>query len=216
MRNLFAKTTLITLTMIAMFLPTTSFAKDWYMGGSVGYNQTFDQKSQGASGTVDTEFDAGIVTTSLIGLKYNNNLRVEGEFSWRRNDGDSLAFNGNEQSFAAKGAQSYGAMVNVFYDAPNDTSFTPYVGGGIGFDYIENEFLYQDINFEDSDTVFAWQIAAGVSTPLTKKIDGFIDVRYHVASSPDFVRTSSAGSVSLSSEYDNISVSIGYRYNFGG
>jgi len=195
-------------------LPATAHAKDWYLGGSIGYNQTSNQTSTDGTRLVETEFDAGIVTTSIIGVKLENNIRLEGEFAWRRNDGQSLSFNGVDRNFTAKGAESYGLLLNAFYDFDTGSALTPYVGVGAGFDFVRNRFLYGAVDFEDNDVAFAWQVIGGVSTPLTEKIDGFIDARYH-SSSPDFTRTSPADNgVSLSSEFDNFSVSVGYRYNF--
>ena len=200
---------------ILLLIPTTSHAKDWYMGGSIGYNKSLDQTSINGNDAIETEFDAGIVTTSFIGLRLDQNRRIEVEFSWRKNDGNSLSFNGVEESFSAKGAQSYGGSINAYYDFANETSFTPYLGAGIGFDYIENEFLFRDVVFEDDDFVFAWQVSGGVSTPVTDKIDGFIGLRYHSANNPAFEFSSPVLNKSiLESEYDNFSISVGYRYKF--
>jgi len=147
-----------------LIVSTNAQAKDWYLGGSIGYNQTTSQTSEGENRLVEAEFDAGIATTSTIGVKLDNNYRFEGEFSWRRNDGKNLAFNGTDRPIAAKGAQSYGVALNGFYDFKNDGDFTPYLGAGLGFDFIENEFLYGAVNFEDNDFVLAWQVMTGVST----------------------------------------------------
>lgn len=207
-------TTLAAIALSATFiLPATAQANDWYLGGSIGYNQTFDQDSEGEGLLVETEFDAGITTSSIIGYDYGNNVRFEGEFSWRRNDGDSLAFQGIDREFTAKGAQSYSFLVNAFYDIETDSSITPYVGIGAGVGFLENEFLYGAVDFEDKDTAFVYQGIVGASMPLTEKITGFVDARYFTATGVDFVRTSPMDNgVSLESEYDNFSVSVGYRW----
>ncbi len=195
-------------------LPSTATAKNWYLGGSIGYNQASNQTSTGENRLVEAEFDAGIVSTSVLGAKLDNNFRIEGEFAWRRNDGKNLSFNGIDRSIAAKGAETYGLLFNVFYDFDLGTGFTPYVGGGVGVDFITNEFLYGPVVFEDSDTVLAWQAMAGFSVPVTETIDAFIDARYHTAIGPNFTRTSPADTgVSLDSEYDTFSISVGWRFN---
>jgi len=207
-------TTLTAIALAASFaIPSAAQAKDWYLGGSIGYNQTSNQTSEGEGLLVETEFDAGIATTSIIGLKLDNNIRLEGELAWRRNDGDSLAFQGIERPFTAKGAQSYNFTANAYYDIPTDSSITPYVGAGAGIGFLENEFLYGPVNFEDKDTAFIYQGAIGASLPLTEKITGFVDARYVGATGVDFVRTSPADNgISLDSEYDNFTVSVGYRW----
>jgi len=206
--------TLTAIALAATFaLPSAAQAKNWYLGGSIGYNQTSDQTSEGQGRLVETEFDAGIATSSVIGYNYGNNIRVEGEFAWRRNDGDSLAFQGIERPFTAKGAESYSFLANAFYDIPTDSSITPYVGVGAGVGFLENEFLYGPVDFEDKDTTFVYQGIVGASLPVTEKITAFVDARYFAATGVDFVRTSPADNgVSLDSEYDNFTVSVGYRW----
>jgi len=205
------------LTATLAVLPATAQAKDWYLGGSLGYNTTSDQTSTGDNRQVETEFKGGIATTSTIGVKLENNLRFEGEFAWRRNDGKTLAFNDIDRpGFTSKGAQSYGVLINGYYDFDTGGSVTPYIGAGIGFDLVENEFLYGAVDFEDNAVVLAWQAMAGISKPLTEKIDVFVDARYHSAVNPKFTRTSPADTgFELDSEYDNITISVGYRYKIG-
>ena len=201
---------------MVLTLSTAAQAKDWYLGGSIGYNQTQDQRSEGQGRLVETEFDAGLVTTSVLGFKYSDNIRLEGEFAWRKNDGSSLAFQGIDRPIAAKGAESYSFLVNALYDIPTDSKFTPYIGAGAGIGFLENEFLYGPVNFEDSDTNFVYQAIAGISLPLTENITGFTDARYFAATGVDFVRNSPADNgISLESEYENFSFTVGYRWNFG-
>jgi len=164
---------------------------------------------------VETEFDDGFVTSSFAGYNFGNNFRAEASFDWRRNDGQSLAFQGIERPFTAKGVESYSLLLSGYYDFDIGSNVTPYVGAGAGISRIDNEFLYGPVNFEDRDTVFAWQVATGLSVPVTDKIDAFIDGRYFAGTSPEFVRTSPADNgIALESEYDNFSVSVGYRWNF--
>lgn len=213
MKKLLLSTLALSAAMAA--LPSTAQAENWYLGGSVGYNNTSGQTSEGEGRLVETEFDDGFVTSSFVGYKFDNSFRAEASFDWRKNDGESLSFNGTDRPFTAKGAESYSLMLTGFYDFEIDAPVTPYVGAGAGFSRIDNEFLYGPVTFEDRDTVFAWQVAAGLSMPVTDKIDAFIDSRYFSGASPEFVRTSPADNgVVLESEYDNFSVSVGYRWNF--
>ena len=210
----FTLTTLVLTTAMSV-LPATAQAQNWYLGGSIGYNNTSSQTSEGEGLLVETEFDGGFVTSSIAGYNFGNNFRAEATLDWRRNDGESLAFNGVDRPIAAKGAESYSLLLSGYYDFDTGSSVTPYVGAGAGFSRIDNEFLYGAVNFEDRDTVFAWQVAGGFSVPVTEKIDAFIDGRYFSATSPEFVRTSPADNgIALESEYDNFSVSVGYRWNF--
>ncbi len=194
---------------------TSANAQDsqWYLGGSVGYNQTSDQTSEGENRLVETEFDTGITTSSIVGYNYNDSIRFEGEFAWRRNDGKSLSFNGIDRPFTAKGAESYSLLANAFYDFDTDSKITPYIGAGVGIGFLENEFLYGPVNFEDKDTAFVYQGIIGASLPITERIVGFIDARFLGSTGVEFERLSPADNgVLLDSEYDNFSISVGYRW----
>lgn len=199
----------------ALLTTTAAQAQDsqWYLGGSIGYNQTFDQTSEGEGRLVETEFDGGITTTSILGYNYSDNVRFEGEFAWRRNDGSALSFNGVDRGFTAKGVESYNLVGNVFYDFENESSITPYIGAGAGIGFLENNFLYGPVNFEDKDTAFVYQGIIGASLPITERIVGFVDARLLGSSGVEFERLSPADNgVLLDSEYDNFSVSVGYRW----
>jgi opacity protein-like surface antigen len=197
---------------------TRAPSSNWYLGGSLGYNATSDQTSTGQTATgqgrlVETTFDDGFATGSYIGYRVSETLRLEGELAFRRNDGQSLAFNGNDQSFAGSGAESYSFLANAYYDFPNSSAITPYVGVGAGISFIDNDFLYRAVDFDDNDTSFVYQGIAGLSTPLTPRIDVFLDARYIDATDVKFERVSPAdGGVLLDSEYENFTVSVGYRF----
>jgi len=206
-----ALTSLIT----TLLASTASQAQDsqWYLGGSIGYNQTSDQTSTGPDRLVETEFDAGITTTSIVGYNFSDSVRFEGEFAWRRNDGSALSFNGVDRGFTAKGAESYNLVANVFYDFENESSITPYIGAGAGIGFLENSFRYGRVDFEDNDTAFVYQGIIGASLPVTERIVGFVDARLLGASGVEFERISPADNgVLLDSEYENFSISVGYRW----
>ena len=212
--NATLKTTTIALATL-LAATQTAQAKDWYLGGSIGYNATSNQTSEGPSRLVDVEYDDGFALSSYIGFRKTENIRFESELAFRRNDGEALAFNGIDRPFAGSGTESYSLLANVYYDIPTQTSITPYVGVGAGIGFIENDFVYGPAVFQDDDTSFVYQGIVGASVPVTDKIDLFLDGRYLAATGVDFTRTSPADNgVSLESEYDNFTISAGYRYNF--
>lgn len=191
----------------------TASAKDWYLGGSIGYNQTSDQESEGPNRIVDVEYEEGYALSSYVGFRHSENLRFEGELAFRRNDGEELSFNGVERNFAGAGTESYSLLANVLYDIPTSSAVTPYVGVGAGIGFLENDFVYGPAVFEDNDTAFVYQGIVGASMPVTDRIDLFVDGRYFAATGVNFTRTSPADNgVGLDSEYDNFTISVGYRF----
>lgn len=188
-------------------------AKDWYLGGSIGYNQTSDQTSEGPSRLVNVEYEEGYALSSYVGFRKSENFRFEGELAFRRNDGEALSFNNVARPFAGAGTESYSLLANAIYDVPTDSAITPYIGVGAGIGFLENDFVYGPATFQDKDTAFVYQGMVGASVPVTEKIDLFIDGRYLAATGVDFVRSSpSDNGVSLDSEYDNFTISVGYRF----
>lgn len=210
MHNKIFKATLIGATLL---VAPNAMAQNWYLGGAVGYNQTSDATSEGPNRVVDVSFDEGYILSSIVGYDFGNNFRLEGAFDSRNNDGESLSFNNVDRPFTSKGNVSYSLIGSLYYDFPVEAAFTPYIGAGLGISYIENEFFYGAVDFDDSDTAFAWQVAAGGSTSFSDRIDLFVEAKYFSAVDPEFVRTSPMDSgISLESEYDNLSVSVGYRF----
>lgn len=200
--------------LIAVIATTQSAnAKDWYLGGSIGYNQTSDQTSEGPSRVVDVEYEEGYALSTYVGFRKTENLRFEGEFAFRRNDGEALSFNNVARPFAGAGTESYSLLANAIYDIPTDSAITPYVGVGAGIAFLENDFVYGPATFQDKETAFVYQGMVGASMPVTDRIDLFVDGRYFAATGVDFTRNSPADSgVSLDSEYDNFTISVGYRF----
>lgn len=188
-------------------------ANDWYIGGFVGYNAASDQTSEGPSRVVDVDFEGGYALGGFVGYEYSDAIRVEAEVSYRQNDGDTLAFNNIDRPFTGSGTDSFSILANVYYDFENDSAITPFIGAGAGIGFLDNDFAYGPAVFEDDDTTFVYQGIIGASLAVSDTSELFIDGRYFAASGVDFVRTSPADSgVSLDSEYDNVTLSVGYRF----
>ena len=63
----------------------------------------------------------------------------------------------------------FSGMVNLLLDFGDDDGWSGYVGPGVGFASIKYDGDFDDLefSFDDSDTVIAWQIVAGVRTAIT-------------------------------------------------
>ncbi|MEL6688508.1 MAG: outer membrane beta-barrel protein, partial [Pseudomonadota bacterium] len=167
-------------------------AKDWYLGGFVGYNAASDQTSEGPSRVVDIDFDDGYALGGFVGYEYSDAIRIEAELSYRQNDADTLAFNNIDRPFTGDGTDSLSILANVYYDFENDSAITPFIGAGAGIGFLENDFAYGPAVFEDDDTAFVYQSIIGASLAVSENSELFIDGRYFAASGVDFVRTSPA------------------------
>lgn len=84
--------------------------------------------------------------------------------------------------------RQWSAMANAWLDIPLGGGFEPYVGGGVG---VTNVAFTGDDN--DSETLFTWQLGAGVAVPLSPKLRLTLDYRHRETGRPDFDSTSSEG-----------------------
>lgn len=79
-------------------------------------------------------------------------------------------------------------MANAWFDIPLGEGFEPYVGGGVGITDVA--FTGED---SDGETLFTWQLGAGVAIPLSPKMKLTLDYRHRETDRPDFGSTSTAG-----------------------
>ncbi len=116
-----------------------------------------------ASGNL--KFGAGFAGLASMGWGFGNGLRAEIEGNYRNNQ--SNGFGGsNVNAFGISGAgggtteQKYGGMFNVLYDFNGISPwFVPYIGGGVGYQWIneKNWHVYNNLPF----TVPAFATAFG-------------------------------------------------------
>jgi len=132
-------------------------------------------------------FDPGVYVGGAGGFDFGF-LRLEGELSYKEADIKSVTDQTGTNQYRAVdgnlGALAF--MVNAFFDIHNETPVTPYVGGGIGFATLhltdtfatnagnQRVFLYP----KDDDTVFAYQVGAGLDIALNRRYSLDLGYRY--------------------------------------
>jgi opacity protein-like surface antigen len=145
----------------------------------------------------------GYVLGAAIGKDLSNwmkGLRGELEFAYRRSSlGPAVAFAAvtdtqdtvtnshfatpftsvnTATTSAVSGSGSVGTftiMANAWYDFDMSGSFTPYVGGGVG--YADNE-IEHGLVMNGTGGDFAWQLGAGVNVPIGDKTSIGLGYRY--------------------------------------
>ena len=108
---------------------------------------------------------------------------------------------------------------NAFYDIDLGFAWKPYVGGGIGFTKVSVDVSSGstgNLLVDDSDTVFSYQVGAGVGyefpLPEGRSVTVSLDYRYFDAGTPTFTGYDSNldFDASISGNY----VGVGLRYGF--
>ena len=162
-----------------------SAATGLYVSGNLGASFLSDGDYDTASGTVTAEYDTGYVLGAAFGHAYPAGFRAEVEISYRAHDVDRIKGFGSSTSSSGD-ISALAVLLNGYYDIRTQSRFTPFVGIGAGFASVSVE----DMNIrgvgDDDDTVFAYQLAAGVECPLSPFTSLEISYRFFGTSDPDF------------------------------
>ena len=119
-----------------------------------------------------------------VGYKFNENMRADLTADWA---GDYNVAPGADMNTTT-------VLGNLYYDWANDSTFTPYVGAGMGYGFVDDTPT-------GDHSGFAYGLTAGMAMGLTDKID--LDVGYR------FRDTMISGSDPLEHQ-----ISAGIRFSF--
>ncbi len=205
------KALFIGLSALALFGFAGSAQAQFYLGaqGGVSIQDEGDAEEGNVDGEIDFSegFAIGAVGGYRFGLNDNLSLDVEGEVTYRDNDVDDITVSGVDLD-ADGDLTSFAFMANGWLNWHVGSGFSPYVGGGVGVLHVELEDLdVVGLNLDDdSDTVIAGQLGAGVAYAVTENVELSLDYRFLIADDADFNGTET--------EIENHSVLLGFKYLF--
>ena len=164
-----------------------------YVSGFLGTSFARDTTVSGFDFNDKVTFDPGIYLGASGGYDFGF-LRLEGELSYRNAPIDTVTESSDERLRNVDGdLGAFATMFNVFLDLHNPSRVTPYLGGGIGFATLhlsdttgfdnEEEFQLYD---ESDDTVFAYQVGAGMDIAINSRYSLDIGYRYFVTDKANF------------------------------
>lgn len=170
----------------------------------------------------EIEFDDGFNIGAAFGYDYGM-ARLEFELAYRQADVDTIRVDGI--TFTGDGdigATSF--MLNGYWDLETGSPVVPYLGGGIGVANIAyNDVSFFDPDFgevrfaDDDDTVFAYQLAAGIAFALNPTMTLDLGYRYFGTSDPELEADPQLvgfGPDGFETEFDSHNASLGLRINF--
>ncbi len=110
-------------------------------------------------------------------------IRAEIEYAlrtnWQANDSGHLY--GNYYSLDAS-INVQTIMANVYYDFYNESDFTPYIGAGLGMGIVNSSFEVdthvRSVSRDSINTVFAWNIGAGIAYAINENVSADLGYRY--------------------------------------
>ena len=188
-----------------------------YYGGAYGggsYTHDSDASSSGAPGvSITAKVSPGYALGGFAGYDNGGGFRVEGELAYRRNGLDEQDVGGTIQQLQGDVA-ALALMVNGFYELQSGASgFTPHIGAGIGMAKVSmiDTGLVGGATESNDDTVFAYQLIAGVDYELSPTMTLFADYRLFGTTN---VQYTEAGGDDIEFSYLNSAILIGISTGF--
>jgi opacity protein-like surface antigen len=193
-------------------VPSLTQAATPYVSANVGLGYANNSEvTSGATSVNDgITFKVGVPFGGAVGLR-EGDYRVEAALGYQLNGADQLKANLRTLSPAASNdkASVFSYMANAYYDHKMQGSdVTPYIMAGLGGATINP----QGANLEGaSQSVFAWQVGAGVGVKASDNV--VVDVGYRYFKPSAYTVTDPAfGNAKFTVASSN--VMLGLRYNF--
>ena len=159
----------------------SDFYATFFAGGSFASGDT-TISANGGGLTIESELDPGYIVGGALGATVYQNLRAEIEFSFIQASVDTIAGYEVEDGYDAV-STGYNLLGNVWYDFVNDTSFTPYLGAGVGYGFTEVTSEGAEGSYEASGLLY--QLGGGVKFDVAENVALDIGYRYRVLSDAD-------------------------------
>jgi opacity protein-like surface antigen len=182
----------------------------FYIGASGGLNFLGDS-SLDSGVSLDVNYGSGYTFGGVLGYDFGM-LRLDAEVAYRDNDIEVIGISAE----GSTSALSY--MINGYFDIPTHLAVKPYLGGGIGFATVS----VNDANIpgippfpapvaDDSDSVLAYQLSAGVGLEISRTTTLTLGYRYFATEDLEML---DASAVAFTTEYQSHEINIGIRFLF--
>jgi opacity protein-like surface antigen len=169
-----------------------------------------------------TDYTLGLKTGYLIGgaigMNVTDMIRGEVELSHSRWDANEVSYAGmvGGPDTADGSIKATYLLANLWGDFENDSSFTPYVGGGAGVGWADGNVTHGGAPFGhgDGEMGFAFQVGAGVKFDLTDNVLVDLGYRYKSILNIDFDDTSGVFGPWKDGDVNSHNVQLGLTFNF--
>ncbi len=196
--------------LIVFSFSTIVYAEGTYFSGNIGAGILSDVvlSISGIPEKLVIEQGTDVALGLAVGHAFSNNIRAEIEFAYQKNNVDQVKFEGDDY-YADGDTVSYACLLNGYYDFPNSSAFTPFIGAGIGYARVElNDFVMASDQLGSyDDSVFAYQVGAGVGYAVSEKIVLDYKYRYFATADPKFFNI-------VDAEYSSHNHYVGIRVFF--
>ena len=183
---------LLVMTVFTLVLITTSAQagdKGQYVSFNLGLSLASDSDLSVVGVDIGTiSFDPGFNIGGALGYNYGN-IRAEFEISYHALDMDKLSIPLAIPPCPCSGsvdgdASALSFMMNGYYDFHSaNNPWVPYFGGGVGGAKVTADL---GLGGDDSDTVFAYQLMAGLGLNINRFATLTLSYRYFATADPGF------------------------------
>jgi OmpA-OmpF porin, OOP family len=128
----------------------------------------------------DTGYNVGVVG----GYAWCIGWHLESEITYHYNRYSLNGTNKHAEKTRHHGnVHTWSAMLNGYYDIPiwKCWRIEPYVGAGVGADYVHQSMRVLGEKFKGSNTGFAWQVMAGINYFLLEDVALSAEYKFHMA-----------------------------------
>lgn len=194
-----------------------------FVGGGVPVNQDATSTDFSFNQFYDdrVEFDPGVTVGGTGGYDFGF-VRLEGELAYKYSEISSVRDMTNGASYGnLHGSVGvFSTMANCFVDLHNDSPVTPYIGGGIGVAtlYIDDTTGIRQgaggtrvmLYYSGNDTVFAYQLGAGLEIALNRRLSLDLGYRYFATTSASF----NDSFLDTEMKFESHNGTVGLRFKF--
>ncbi len=185
--------------------PAWASAQGVYVSGQGGVSYLPDLQMRSGTARATDSFQMGRILGTAIGYDNGNGWRYE--LDWTHQTSDIDRFNGLPESGHL---WSMGVMANVIYDLTQGTTLTPYVGGGVGVEWVGGSVH----GFSGRAWRPAYQLRAGMRCDLAQQTALFVEYRFAQSQA---VKLTEAPAVANQHFTDHaLMVGIAFRTGIGG
>lgn len=182
-------------------------AKGWYLRGDVTYlvnDPVYDFTLLGEE-TRAVRFGGGVG----VGYRFNDWFRADLTVAYA--GGERYDYDDGTVSLSAR-HDMWSGLVSGYADLGTFAGFTPYAGIGVGVLHSRDDFATNiaALDFEDSQTEFAYALDAGIGYRMTDRLT--LDVGYRFLASPQ-MQYLDTGTLTLDRGLKQHQVKVGLRYD---
>ena len=162
-------------------------------------------------GSAELEYDTSFTVGGALGYRLgeSGDYRLEGEVAYQNNEVDrikdiSLPEDVDGAILSSMEASLLTFLLNAYIDFNYGSAFSWFVTAGAGFARIDGEMTVDGVNYDEDDTVFAYQFGVGAGYAVTETVT--LDCKYRYLRTDDL--NIEGGDVEVASPSHNITVGI--------